>query len=512
MSGFLSDFYNLFIQRQDMLWQALWEHLQLSIISLLIAVVIAVPVGILLTRKDSIAEVIIGIAAVLQTIPSLALLGFMILFVGIGTTPAIIALTAYALLPILRNTYTGIKEVNPAIREAARGMGMNSLRSLIKVELPIALPTVMAGIRTSMVLIVGTATLAALIGAGGLGDLIMTGIQRSNNEYILLGAIPAALLALLFDGILRLTERLSKRNSYKPVVAVIGLSLAIIFVPLLAGRGAVGPDLVVGGKMGAEPEIVGNMYKHLIEEQTDLTVQVQGNLGATDFVFNALRVGDIDVYPEFSGTIVGELLALDDFSYDPDEAYQQAKEGIYDEYQFRFLEPMLYNNTYAIAVPRELAEEQGIETISDLNSVKDDWSFGFSFEFIDRQDGYAGFPERYGFELGNVTSLDVSAGFRAIESGDIEGTDVFSTDPQIVENDLLVLEDDENLFPPYQGAPLIREETLETYPEVEDILNQLAGKFSEEDIQELNYLVDIEDENPSDVARDYLVELGLLDE
>ncbi|TSB47026.1 ABC transporter permease/substrate-binding protein [Alkalicoccobacillus porphyridii] len=510
--SFLQDFFQLFMQRQDMLWTSLWEHIQLSIISLLIAVIIAVPVGILLSRKGRAAEFVIGIAAVLQTIPSLALLGFMILFVGIGTTPAIIALTAYALLPILRNTYTGIKEVDPAIREAARAMGMNSYRSLIKVELPIALPTVMAGIRTSMVLIVGTATLAALIGAGGLGDLIMTGIQRSNNEYILLGAIPAALLALSFDGILRVTERLSKRNSYKPVIAVIGLSLALIFVPMLAMRGTIGPDLVVGGKMGAEPEIVGNMYKHLIEDRTDLTVRVQGNLGATDFVFNALRVGDIDMYPEFSGTIVGELLALEDFSYDPDEAYEQAKEGIYDEYQFRFLEPMAYNNTYAIAVPRAEADENNIQTISDLENVAEEWTFGFSFEFIDRQDGYAGFPDHYGFELADVRSLDVTAGIRAIESGEVQGIDVFSTDPQIVENDLVVLEDDLSLFPPYQGAPLIRAQTLDQYPELEDVLNLLAGEITEEEIQELNYRVDIEDENPSDVAMDYLVENGFIEE
>src|SRR6476620_10885835 len=181
MESFWSSYFTLFEERSDLLLQSFWEHLQLSLISLLIAVAIAIPVGILLTRYTRYSEFVIGIAAVLQTIPSLALLGFLVLFVGIGTTPAIIALTAYALLPVLRNTYTGIKEVNPAIREAARGMGMNSLRSLIKVELPIALPTVMAGIRTSMVLIVGTATLAALIGAGGLGDLIMTGIQRSNN-------------------------------------------------------------------------------------------------------------------------------------------------------------------------------------------------------------------------------------------------------------------------------------------------------------------------------------------
>ncbi len=217
-------------QRHDLLISALWEHVQLSLISLLAAVFIAVPLGIVLTRKKRIAEWVIGVAAVLQTIPSLALLGFMILLVGIGTMPAVIALTAYGLLPILRNTYTGINEVDPAIREAATGMGMNSFRRLLKVELPLAMPTVMAGVRTSTVLIVGTATLASLIGAGGLGDLIMTGIQRANNEYILLGAIPAALLAILFDLVLRFTERRSRGASFAPIMTVIALALALVIL------------------------------------------------------------------------------------------------------------------------------------------------------------------------------------------------------------------------------------------------------------------------------------------
>src|SRR5699024_9511038 len=134
--------------------------------------------GLVLTRYQRIAEPIIGLSAIMQTIPSLAVLAFLIPFFGIGTTPAIIALTVYGLLPILRNTYTGINEVEPALKEAATGMGMNSVKRLTKVELPIAMPVIMAGIRTSMVLIVGTTTIAALIGAGGLGELILLGIDR----------------------------------------------------------------------------------------------------------------------------------------------------------------------------------------------------------------------------------------------------------------------------------------------------------------------------------------------
>src|SRR5699024_10692576 len=169
---------SVFQERQDVLIKVIWEHLQISLIALVIAILIAVPLGLLLTRHVRVAEPIIGISAVVQTIPSLAVLAFLIPFFGIGTPPAIVALTAYGLLPILRNTYTGIKEVAHSLKEAATGMGMNSLKRLTKIELPLAMPVIMAGIRIYMVLIVVTTTIAALIGAGGLGELILLGLDR----------------------------------------------------------------------------------------------------------------------------------------------------------------------------------------------------------------------------------------------------------------------------------------------------------------------------------------------
>ena len=205
----MNAFFQTFDSKKDELVTTIIEHIQLSFIALIIAVLIGVPLGILLTKTKKLSEIVMNIAAVLQTIPSLALLGLMIPLFGIGKVPAVIALVVYALLPILRNTYTGISEVNPSLVEAARGIGMKPGRRLTKVELPIAMPVIMAGIRTAMVLIVGTATLAALIGAGGLGDLILLGIDRNDTSLIVLGAIPAALLAIIFDLVLRFMQRLS---------------------------------------------------------------------------------------------------------------------------------------------------------------------------------------------------------------------------------------------------------------------------------------------------------------
>ena len=178
------------------------QHIFLSFVAIVIACVISIPLGIYITRHKRVAGAVLAIVSVIQTIPSLALLGFMIPIFGIGTTPAIIALTLYALLPVVRNTYTGITEVEASFIEAGRGMGMTRSQILWKVELPLARTVIMAGIRTATVLTIGVATLATFIGAGGLGDLIMRGVDMIDTPLILVGAIPAALLAILFDGLL----------------------------------------------------------------------------------------------------------------------------------------------------------------------------------------------------------------------------------------------------------------------------------------------------------------------
>lgn len=197
-----------FANNWEDLLSALGEHLSLSLLAILISCLISIPVGIYITRHERLAKIILMIVSVIQTIPSLALLGFLIPLVGIGTVPATIALTLYALLPIMRNTYTGIKEVDSALIESARGMGMTEMQILWMIELPLARHVIMAGIRTATVLTIGVATLATFIGAGGLGDIIMRGISMIDPPTILLGAIPAALLAIVFDFTLHGLDRL----------------------------------------------------------------------------------------------------------------------------------------------------------------------------------------------------------------------------------------------------------------------------------------------------------------
>lgn len=506
MSGWSSALF----ERKDDLIRALLDHMQISFIALFFSVLIAIPLGIFLTRKKRIAEAIIGVTAVLQTIPSLALLGLLIPIFGIGKIPAIIALVIYALLPILRNTYTGINEVDPSLIEAAKAMGMNSSRRLMKVELPLAMPVIMAGIRTAMVLIIGTATLAALIGAGGLGDLILLGIDRNNTSLIVLGAVPAALLAIFFDFLLRRFERVSFKKSLilmGTVAAVIGLMMA---VPLLGDRGE--EEIVIAGKMGSEPEILINMYKLLIEEDTDHTVQLKPGLGKTSFVFSALKNGNIDIYPEFTGTAISEFIKEAPASTDREEVYNQAKDGMKEKFGMEMLMPMSYNNTYALAVPEKLAKEHNLASISNLIQIEPLLKAGFTLEFSDREDGYKGIQKLYGLNLPSLVTMEPKLRYGAIESGKINLVDAYSTDSELQVYNLVVLEDDKNLFPPYQGAPLLREETADKYPEIVQALNKLAGKISDDEMRRMNYQVNVEGKTAEETARDYLIGAGLIED
>lgn len=500
---------DVFKERQSQLLSALLEHIQISLIALFFAILIAIPLGIYLTRKQKIAEGIIGITAVLQTIPSLALLGLLIPLFGIGKIPAIIALVIYALLPILRNTYTGIKEVDPSLIEAARAMGMNKRKRLLKVELPLAMPVIMAGIRTAMVLIVGTATLAALIGAGGLGDIILLGIDRNNTALIVLGAIPAAILAILFDLLLRQFERISFKKSMLTIGVLAAAVVLILAVPVLNNHNQ--KKIAIGGKLGSEPEILINMYKLLIEKNTDLKVELKPGLGKTSFVFNALKSGSIDVYPEFTGTAISEFLKETAVSTDRRQVYVQAKTGMRKKYQMEMLQPMIYNNTYALAVPKQLADKEQLKMISDLSRVQGKVKPGFTLEFADREDGYRGIQKLYGLKFNNVKTMEPKLRYTAIQTGDIDLVDAYSTDSELRQHNLTVLDDDKHLFPPYQGAPLLREDTIQNYPEVKKALNKLAGKVTDNQMREMNYQVNVNGKGAAEVAKQFLQKEGLLD-
>ncbi len=503
----MNNLWEVMIQRQDQLLQALTQHILISFVALLCALIIAIPLGIYIARHLKISEGVLGVAAVLQTIPSLALLGLLIPLLGIGIVPAIVAIVIYALLPILRNTYTGIRKVDPSLIEAADAMGMTPMKRLFKVELPLAMPVIMAGIRTAMVLIIGTTTLAALIGAGGLGDIILLGIDRNDTALLILGAVPAALLAIIFDLLLRVIEKRSFRQSIIWLSATALIVIAVSVIPLFNNTQK---DLVIAGKLCAEPEILSNMYIELIEQDTSLTVELKPGMGKTTFLFNALKNKNIDIYPEFTGTALAEFLKEDAVSTDSTEVYNQAKEGMSKKFNMDMLAPMKYNNTYTLAVPEAYAEQNQLETMSDLQNVSSQVKVGFTREFADRNDGYIGITKLYGFTFPNLQTMEPKLRYSAIASGDIQLMDAYSTDSELQRYKLKVLKDDKGLFPPYQGAPLMRDETLKQYPEVAEALERLSGQITDDEMRAMNYQVDVEGKPASEVATAFLQQKGLL--
>lgn len=491
---------------------ALIEHLQISLFTILIAIIIAIPVAILISKYKTLSEIFLQVTGIFQTIPSLAILGLFIHIMGIGMAPAVVALVIYALFPIMQNTITALNSIDESLIEAGTAFGMTRWERLKIFIIPLSLPIIISGVRTSAVMVIGTATLASLIGAGGLGTFIMLGIDRNNSALILIGAISSAVLAVIFNMLLKLLEK-SKLKTIIAIVIIMVVGLGFSYTPMLfKTHNNETESIVVAGKLGTEPEILINMYKLLIEKETDLTVELKPSFGKTSFLYEALKSGDIDIYPEFTGTITGSLLKnIPSASTSPEQVYQDARKGILEQDQLVLLKPMAYQNTYALAVPRRIAEQYKLNSISDLIAIQDKLVAGFSLEFNDRPDGYLGIQKLYNMNF-IVNTMEPSLRYQAIQNGDVNIIDAYSTDSQLKQYDLIVLNDDKQLFPPYQGAPLMKKELLEKHPELGRVLNQLAGKISESEMSEMNYQVNVQGKSAFEVAHEYLIKEVLIEE
>lgn len=216
------------------------------------------------------------------------------------------------------------------------------------------------------------------------------------------------------------------------------------------------------------------------------------------------------MYPEFTGTALSEFLKEEAVSNDRKEVYEQARDGLSDQFDMTLLPPMSYNNTYTLAISKQFAEQNGVKTISDLASVEANVKAGFTLEFNDREDGYKGIQKLYELDFPSVKTMEPKLRYQAIETGDINLMDAYSTDSELKEYDMTVLEDDRELFPPYQGAPLLLRKTLKKYPELEDVLNELSGKVTDDEMRDMNFRVNSDGENAEDVAREFLENAGFL--
>jgi len=499
------------------------EHLFLTGISMGAAVLAGIPLGIYISGRQWIRSFVFGLAGIVQTVPSLAMLAFLLAMTGkIGVTPAVIALMLYALLPIIQNTVSGIEGVPPDSIEAARGMGMTPWQEMSMVKLPLSMPVMMAGVRTSAVICVGIATLSAFIGAGGLGEFINRGLALSNTKLILLGAIPAAILALYVSFAISALQwgMSAKRRRRVPLLSG-RAGMYLSFIPILSlvvlGFGGINMEagksgtVRIGSKNFTEQLILGEMMARMIEEKTDLSVERSFNLGGTMICHEALLSGEIDVYPEYTGTGLLAILKSKSPRSDPEKAYDVVSREYTRRFGLLWLGEFGFNNTYALAVLAEDAKANGWKRISDLKPVSDTLSAGFTSEFAERPDGYPGLREAYGFTFGKVFDMDPSLMYSALEKGEVDVITAFSTDGRIPAYGLTVLEDDRGFFPPYYAAPVIRKDTLDAHPEILDALEPLEGLIGQEAMQSLNYKVDEEKRPVAEVVEEFLREKGLVE-
>ena len=516
------EFFKLVESQKSELFNATAAHLDLVMESLLLAVLIGVPAGILASRSRRVEQWSMGIANVLQTVPSLALLGFLlILFQGtIGKPPALAALVIYALLPILKNTVLGIRGIDAALLEAAEGMGMTPWQRLRLVELPLAVPVLLGGIRVATVAAIGMATIAAAIGAAGLGTYIFRGVSLSDSRLILLGALPAALVAIACDAALGEIERnLDPSRPKSSPLRRTWAGLGILVLIAGAGFGAYqsrpfqakADSIVIGSKDGSEMILLGEMLAILVEEKTDLRVDRKFNLGGTLVCYNALEQGGLDVYVEYTGTALTTIL-----KQPPDNDPERVREVVSKELAKRggieTLKPFGFENTFAIMMSRAKAESMRIATISDLSRHAQSLRSGFGPEFMNRPDGYPGLVRAYGLEFGpRPIEMDRNLLYRAINLGSVDVAAGDSTDGRLALYNLVSLRDDKRYFPPYEAIPLVRGETLNRHPNLRAILNLLGDKINAETMRRLNQEVDGNHRDPAEVARGFLESIKLVD-
>ena len=490
------------------------EHILISLLAISIASVLGIILGIIISEYRKFSGLILGTVNILYTIPSIALLGFFITITGVGNTTALIALIIYALLPIIRSTYTGIITINPLIIEASEGMGSTKLQQLFKVKIPLALPVLMSGIRNMVTMTIALAGIASFVGAGGLGVAIYRGITTNNSAMTFLGSLLIAILALVFDFILgliekRLTNR--KRVKYKinPKLIILGLFI-VIFGAYFSLNSKKNKTINIATKPMTEGYILGQMLTELIEQDTDLKVNITNGVGGgTSNIHPAIVKGEFDMYPEYTGTS-WEAVLKKEGSYD-ESKFNELEKEYKEKYNLEWGNLYGFNNTYGLAVNKDIAEKYNLKTYSDLAKVSNELIFGAEYDFFEREDGYKELQKVYNMNFKKQIDMDIGLKYQAMKDKKIDVMVIFTTDGQLAISDVLVLEDDKKMYPSYRAGTVVRSEILSEYPELKPVLEKLNNILDDKTMADLNYQVESEGKKPEDVAREYLQEKGLLE-
>lgn len=510
----INDIWTLLHERGDFFLGLLCEHLEISIFAIIIAILCGGLIGVLISEFQKSARPTLSTINFLYTIPSISMLGFLIPFSGVGNITAIIALTVYALLPMVRNTYTGLTQVDDAVVEAAKGLGSTRMQILMKIKLPLALPVIMSGIRSMVTMTIALAGIASFIGAGGLGVAIYRGITTNNAAMTILGSLCIAILALVLDFLLGFIEKRiqrhhkkdKKKNKILYIISILvccGISISMIL------QTKTEKILRIATKPMTEQYILGEMLDLLIEKETDLQVELtQGVGGGTSNIQPAMENGEFDLYPEYTGTAWNTVLKEEGiYNEDLFTSLQQRYE---DELSMEWVGMYGFNNTYGIVVRKEIADQYNLETYSDLQSVANQLTFGAEYDFFEREDGYDALCETYDLQFKDTMDMDIGLKYQAIQQGKIDVMIIFTTDGQLASSDVKVLKDDKQFFPSYLCGNVIRSEVLEEYPELNSIFEKVTGIITDQDMAEMNYAVETEGKEPRDVAKEFLQSHHLL--
>jgi glycine betaine/choline ABC-type transport system substrate-binding protein/ABC-type proline/glycine betaine transport system permease subunit len=516
------------------------DHMWLSLVAMAVACAVAIPLGLTLGHLGRGGFVAINASNVGRAVPSLALIAFFVAYLDVGFTNVMLALALLAIPPILTNAYVGVRQVDRDTVDAARGMGMGGAQIVRRVELPLALPLIFGGIRTSAVNVVATATLAPLAGVESLGDPIINA-STYGDDGRLGAAILVAFLAVATElslaaaqraatpkGLRRRRTRMKQVRYGTALVAVLLASLTFAAcgddddddggggggdaaTKIERNEANAGTTITVGSKNFTEQKLLGEIYAQGLEA-AGFEVNKELNLGDQDVALKALKEGEIDAYPEYTGTALLAFFGVkaNEIPKDPAQAYEDAKAGFAEDNLVAY-EPTPFTSSNEVALTKEKAEELGVTTISDLSDKAGDLTLYGSPECRQRTDCLLGLEQVYGLDFKRFVPVAIDLRHEVLTSGKADLSIVFTTDPQIKREGFVLLEDDKGMFPPYNSTLVTRQEVAdESGAELETIVAQVQEGLTDEVMQELNARVDLDKKTPEEVAGEYLRESGLL--
>lgn len=489
----------------------LGNHVRVSLSALAIGLAISFPLALFARRRPLLRDIALGIASVVQTVPGLALLALfyplLLLLAGLslkwfghgfsafGFFPSVLALALYSMLPVLRNTITGLQGIDPAIIEAAEGVGMTPRQSLTIVELPIALPVIMAGVRTAAVWVIGTATLSTPIGQTSLGNYIFAGLQTQNWVFVLFGCGAAAALALAVDQLLALVESgVRLRSRFRAILGIVGV-FALILATLTPSLSKTRTNYIVGAKTFTEQYILSSLIAQRLQA-AGLSASPREGLGS-NVIFDALSNGDIDVYVDYSGTLwVNQLKRTDALSRE--ELVEQLKGTLAGKYGISVIGELGFENAYALVMPRKRADALGVHSIHDLTARAGAMSIAGDYEFFSRPE-WASIRATYNLQFRRQRQMQPDFMYAAVASGEVDVIAGYTSDGLIAKYDLVVLDDPKHAIPPYDAIVLISPARANDAALLK-ALQPLVGKIDIASMREANLRASSNDDSSSSDA------------